>query len=180
MNGKGSRRRPTDERRYRTNWASVFDLAPEKEKPMSEIMEKHQKRFLEKIDRGPGCWAWRAGKTSLGYGQFRVDGRNLYAHRVAWAHFRGELPEEAVVCHSCDNPACVNPDHLFLGTQADNLADMARKGRQGGARLDQEKADEIRRRHARGETQTALAAEFGVSQATVWRVVEGRSWRHGS
>lgn len=93
-------------------------------------------RFESKFDKGDGCWVWKAHKNKNGYGQFGVmlEGRNgymvnRYAHRVSWMLYRGEIPEGLCVCHSCDNPSCVNPDHLFLGTRKDNTQDMINKGR---------------------------------------------------
>lgn len=88
-------------------------------------------RFLEKIEAGgPGCWVWKAGRTEDGYGQFSVAGREELAHRVAWQVFRGAIPSGLCVLHSCDNPPCVRPGHLWLGTKTENAADRDRKNRQ--------------------------------------------------
>jgi hypothetical protein len=86
-------------------------------------------RFWNKVERGDGCWEWRGAKSRFGYGRFIVGRNNRLAHRVAWAATRGEIPVGMNVCHRCDNPSCVNPDHLFLGTQRDNVRDMHEKGR---------------------------------------------------
>ena len=88
-------------------------------------------RFLSKVDTSGDCWLWRASKTR-GYGQFSVDGHGSAprkAHRVSYEMFVGEVPAHLVVCHRCDNPSCVRPTHLFLGTQSDNLRDASAKGR---------------------------------------------------
>lgn len=87
-------------------------------------------RFLSKIKGGKhGCWRWRAGKTIWGYGQFWIDGKEFPAHRVAYYIFKKENPRGLFVLHRCDVRDCVNPDHLFLGTQKDNILDCHRKGR---------------------------------------------------
>jgi hypothetical protein len=95
-----------------------------------EITSDVIKRFYEKVRiEGVGdCWEWTAGK-STGYGVIKVDGRSRKAHRVSYLIHNGELPREMLVCHKCDNPPCVNPAHLFLGTYQDNAQDKVNKGR---------------------------------------------------
>lgn len=150
-------------------------------------------RFWGRVDRSSGCWEWPV-VDSVGYGSaVRFQGRADRAHRVAWQLLHGPIPVGMEVCHHCDNRRCIRPDHLFLGTRADNIQDAARKGRlywqvrppQGErhpqARLTQSDVDEIRRLYGTGTvTQTALAARFRVGQTTISAVVTGRNWRHAS
>lgn len=131
------------------------------------------------------CWEWQ-GALARGYGRLYVGNRVRQAHRLAYELFVGPIELGLSVCHHCDNRACVNPAHLFLGTQADNMADMAKKGRRcnrkGSANpralLDEIAVAEIRRRYAgnHGE-QVALAREFGVTRHVIYDIVHNRRWR---
>jgi hypothetical protein len=154
-------------------------------------------RFWSKVEKTETCWQWTAGCFRAGYGAFQYQRRAWKAHRFAYMLTHGPIPEGLNVCHHCDNPACVRPDHLFLGTFADNSADMVAKGRQGKgdnvptehrrrgvrhhrAKVTEDDVREIRRRHGAGETQTALAAIFGLDQTTVSDLVRWKIWRHVS
>lgn len=144
-------------------------------------------KFLAKVavSSEEPCWPFTGWLNRRGYGQFSVDGRQQFAHRIAWALAHGSnVPEGMRVLHRCDNPPCCNPSHLFLGTPLDNMRDMASKGRepsgsrQPKAKLTDLKVTEIRARWQRGETQVHLANAFSVTPHLVWRIVHGRSWKH--
>lgn len=154
------------------------------------------------VDDASSCWEYRKLDSHGKYGAIKVEGRPLRAHRVSWELHFGPIPGGLFVCHRCDNPPCVRPDHLFLGTPADNSADMVAKGRSytpsgadhysarspGKVRrgeaaprsiLTEEQVRAIRSRLAAGGiTQRALAAEYGVSPATIWVIASGRVWKH--
>lgn len=167
----------------------------------STIPAETIERFWSKVDRSGGphaCWPWTAAKNADGYGAFRLHGVMRKAHRVAYELVVGPVGE-LHVCHSCDNRACVNPGHLFQGTQADNIADMVRKGRQasgdrcgsrlyperrprgeanGGARLKEADVLAILNDLASGLTITETAILRGVSQSQVGRIRSGEHWVH--
>ena len=92
----------------------------------TELLERHA---IKAVPRDSGCIEWTGAKTATGYGRAHAGGKHWLAHRLFYTVYRGEIPKGMYVCHSCDVPSCVNPEHLFLGTQADNLRDMDAKGR---------------------------------------------------
>lgn len=138
--------------------------------------------FWARVSVGPSdvCWEWSASRHSNGYGVFNLQ----LAHRLAWQLARGDIPEGLFVCHHCDNPPCCNPRHLFIGTAADNVADMVSKGRQnqgvrhGMAKLDERLVRRIRLRAGAGESRKAIARSLGVTVSTIDNVVWGKTWRH--
>lgn len=86
-------------------------------------------RFLRHVSKTSKCWIWNGAVNNKGYGVFRINGKNYYAHRIAHEIFKGTIPDGLLVCHHCDNPPCVRPDHLFIGTISDNARDMVSKKR---------------------------------------------------
>jgi hypothetical protein len=148
-----------------------------------------QQRFWDKVDqRGEDeCWPWKAGTFKTGYGCFHLEKirTSVTAHRMMWKLVNGHIPEGMYVCHHCDNRLCVNPDHLFLGTHADNMRDMGRKGRTAkgpgsGSFVRRKLSDENVRwiRSMKGKAlPRELAEHLGVATATVWCVQVGRSYR---
>lgn len=158
----------------------------------TDLTKEERERFWANVNKdGPvarpelgSCWVWLGYRRNGQHGSIRFRDRILYAHRISFAVHFGTLPLEKVVCHHCDVPSCVRPDHLFLGTQLDNIADMRAKGRgcdppvhrglaNANAHLTDAEVAELRSRKAGGETQRALAKAFGVSQSTVWRLAHG-------
>lgn len=142
-------------------------------------------RSIERCDAAEVCWLWRGpGWTGEGYGRFAVAGVNYLAHRFAYERAHGPIPPGLLVCHHCDTPACCNPDHPFLGTNAQNTADKVAKGRQARgtatrlALLEPEEVPRIRDAYAHGAPTKALAGAHGVTRATIRNVVTRLTWKH--
>ncbi len=142
-------------------------------------------RFWCKVDKSGSCWNWTASLNSKGYGQLMMTGgRPSLAHRIAWELTNGPIDGGVHVLHRCDNPLCVNPDHLFLGNQRDNMTDMvskdrhARGQRRKNAKLTESKVREIRQLHANGQRMVDLVARFGVCHSLISNVIHGKAWKH--
>jgi|SRR5688572_13527683 len=141
------------------------------------------------VNAETGCWEWIAANTGAkrgkAYGCVNRAGERK-AHRLFYRMHRGEIPPGQQVLHSCDNPPCVNPDHLFLGTQPENMTDMRVKGRGRGApgsanpsaKLNEATVAQIKARLARGESCAALGREFGVAETMIGFIKRGVAWRH--
>ena len=151
-------------------------------------------RFWEKVKRTDACWFWTGSKIKAGYGQIHAGGSTrqmLLAHRVSWKLHHGAIPSEFNVLHKCDNPSCVNPDHLFLGTSKDNTQDMFTKGRwrmphypgskgenNGNSRLTASDVLAIRSLRANNLSQKIIAKRFGINKKTVAMIERRVTWRH--
>lgn len=148
-------------------------------------MERQTELFWSHVDKSGDCWEWTLHRDSFGYGGTSWKNRYMTAHVKAWTLTFGPPPEGMHVCHRCDNPPCCRPDHLFLGTPAENSADMVRKGRSArvrgtakpGAKLTEDQVREIRRRYEAGGVSThQLAPEYGVTAMTIWAVVRRKKY----
>ena len=148
-------------------------------------LETASARFWERTRREGECLVWTGAIGSHGrYGILSLAGRQWLAHRAAWFLASGVDPAENVVCHRCDNGLCVNLEHLFIGTQGDNVADMEQKRRSrhpkgqdhGRAKLTADQVADIRVKHASGQSRNSLAREYGVAAPTIGRIVSGTGW----
>lgn len=160
---------------------------------MITLNEKDILRFESKFTKGTPeeCWNW-TDSLRRGYGKMKVGYTNYRAHRIAYSVYKGEIPEGMYVCHSCDNPSCVNPNHLWLGTHDDNMKDKAKKGRCPGwggevlrgsknprAKLKEEDIPVIKEMHHKeGISQSAIARLYGVASPTISSIILGNKWRH--
>ena len=148
-------------------------------------------RFWRRVDQTGACWVWTGAHFPFGYGCVHLRSGHHVAHRVSWALAHGPIPDGLWVLHRCDNPPCVRPEHLFLGTPADNNRDRDAKGRHrpgpgphrrgaehAQAKLTEAQVYEIRQRRAQGEALLTLAAAYGVSFSHISSIAHHRTWRH--
>ena len=147
------------------------------------------KRFWDKVNKTEHCWEWTGGKNTQGYGIFGFQGKIMKAHRVSWILTNGEIPmgtgvHGTCVLHKCDNPGCINPKHLFLGSNKDNMIDMQNKGRKviqknehhPMCKLTDEQIKEIRITYATGKyTQRSLGDCFGITQVHIGRIINNKT-----
>jgi DNA-binding XRE family transcriptional regulator len=153
----------------------------------SKMIPKNRIENKVELVTESGCWIWMGTTTSRGYGQLIDDNKKYYAHRASYEAFIGEIPKGMYVCHRCDNRFCVNPNHLFVGTQKDNLQDMRNKGRSTRG----EKNAQAKLTHAqvamikvclkhKAQKDEQLAKQFGVSRQTINLIKQGKRWNHVS
>lgn len=152
----------------------------DRREPLAERLKRRSEP-----DLATGCILWTGKCADNGYGHTEWQGNTLLVHRVAYESACGPIPEGQMVLHRCDTRRCINPDHLFTGTHADNMADMAEKGRHchGERHLSARFTDKIvlaiREKWASGAvSEKRLAQEYSTSQATIWQIVSGKTWKH--
>lgn len=198
--------RPTDKRTKdrKVIWELQCDCGAITEKENSNVITgntshcgasihryKSESAFWEKVNIGATdeCWEWQGVRDEKSYGYAHFKGKRQGAHRLSWFLTNGPIPDGLLVCHKCDNPPCVNPDHLFIGTMKDNMEDCANKGRigkhqrpfgedNGWATLTNEDVIEIRRLGAEGKLlQREIGELFGTTQVNISRILLGKSWK---
>ena len=144
-------------------------------------------RFWSKVDPAPSecCWEWTACKSSDGYGQFKLHTKMLKAHRVAYTLAKDEIPDGLIVRHTCDNPACCNPDHLILGTHADNTADMYKRKRNRNRQAKGEDnsnskltAKQVMEIYNSPLLQNEIAKLYNINRSLVSRIKHKKLWKH--
>jgi hypothetical protein len=140
--------------------------------------------FWNLVRKSKRCWLWTGVVDRDGYGIYRMRGHQSRAHRFSWVFANGAIPPGLWVLHKCDNPSCVRPDHLFLGTHRDNMDDMIAKGRtrmgegMTHAKLTGRDVRDIRSRYAAGETQESIARAFNIDRSNVSIITLRKGWRH--
>ncbi len=156
----------------------LYDIKP------TRVPQPIEARFWQHVARGSDgvCWLWQGAIHSRGYGRL---GESIFAHRLSYEMHVRPIPPGAVICHRCDTPACVNPSHLFAGTQADNLRDakvkgrMARGERQRCAKLTAAQVTEARQLYKTTPIyQRELGELYGVSPSVIGQAINGKTWRH--
>jgi hypothetical protein len=145
-------------------------------------------RFMGYVNKTDSCWNWFGPRNVFrgGYGRFNWNYKIYRAHRFSYLLYRGDIPDGMCVCHKCDNPSCVNPDHLFLGTQAENIRDAKGKNRLAvgdrnkSTKLTESEIREIRKRYIPGDPlcgQKALGDRYGVTHGNIHQIITGKTWK---
>jgi hypothetical protein len=149
---------------------------------MKTLRERFESKYVP--EPNTGCWLWIACTNSDGYGHIKVNGNQVRAHRLSYELSNGDIPDGLGVLHKCDVRSCVNPEHLFIGTQQDNVTDMLKKGRanyptennHGRSKLTKENVYQIRKRLERGHTQYEIAKSFGVTRSNISYIKAFKTW----
>ena len=144
-------------------------------------------KLLRRCRRNHDCWEWQGSRVPKGYGSMWAWGRLWRAHRLSWTLWRGGIPDGVLVLHKCDNPPCVNPEHLFLGTAQDNANDCSSRGRRKPAvgeaasksKLTASDVYKILDLYEAGEkSKRQIAREYGVDHASINKIADGSNWKH--
>lgn len=148
----------------------------------AQFFRHHDSRIV--VSMQTDCWHWVGATSHAGYGEVKINGKRDLAHRVAYQAINGPIPRGLMVRHSCDRPTCVNPVHLQVGTQAENMQDMVSRGRQSKghhrpyAKLTDGDVRAIRNLLKQGKGHSAIARQFGVSTSRISKINTGKIWRH--
>lgn len=138
-------------------------------------------RFFSKIEKTCDCWVWKGHiHKNNGYGGFKFEGKCQGAHRVSWIIHNGAIPDRMFILHKCDNKICVNPNHLFIGTQKDNIEDKCKKGRHKygvTTKLNKDQVMIIRKKFEQGTSAITLSKEFKINRRTVYKIINMERWR---
>lgn len=170
--------------RYNKSGDWVKDLMKKHNIPTKKTKtSKERFMFYVKVQEN-GCWNWLGSTNNDGYGSFQINKKRYRSHKASYLLFVGEFDQSLYCLHKCDNPSCVNPDHLFLGTQKDNMQDAKRKGRNNKgrgvifAKLNGDKIREIRKLLKQSMSQTDIAKIYGVKPNTISQIKTGHTWSH--
>jgi len=177
-------RRRNGDRQHRFCSSACFGKSVSAAAAEKRLERETPEAFIERTEPEPnsGCWLWTGSRSTAGYGNIKWGGETRLVHILSHELFVGPVPRGLCVCHRCDNPSCVNPDHFFLGTKADNNRDRDRKGRgnfgerNAHARITRDDVVEIRRRLASGERDADVASDFGVSPRHARSIGSGADW----
>lgn len=152
--------------------------------PLRIVIESFWKKV--KLGTKSQCWEWSGKKDKDGYGTLKIRRKMFRAHRIAWMFTNGKIPTGCQILHSCDNPPCQNPDHLFCGTNLDNMRDKMTKGRHrtifgedhANSKVTQSQVLEMRHRYSTGVSQQRIADDFGITQGHVSAIIRKECWPH--
>jgi hypothetical protein len=151
---------------------------------MENPVETLKDRFLSHVAKknNKDCWLWIGNKNKLGYGKIWNLGKHVPTHRMSWMIYKGKIPKGLFICHHCDNPSCVNPEHLFLGTAKDNHDDCISKNRiafgkrNKSSKLTYDKAVEIRNLYKACKSMRKLGSVYNVSGNVIWHIIHNKTW----